>query len=81
MPQAISTKPVKGTRDFFPEDMALRQWLFGNGALAQLNGFQEYDTCILEHEELYIRKAGDEITGQLYNFETKAVAASACAQK
>ena len=31
-------------------------------------GFEPYDACVLESESLYIRKAGDEITGQLYNF-------------
>ena len=34
-------------------------------------GFEEYDRCVLEHEELYIRKAGDEISKQLYSFEDK----------
>ncbi|MEC9072885.1 MAG: histidine--tRNA ligase, partial [Myxococcota bacterium] len=34
-------------------------------------GYQEYDTCVLESEELYVRKAGDEITEQLYGFEDK----------
>jgi histidyl-tRNA synthetase len=72
MGEALSTKPVKGTRDFFPEEMALRQWLFNQWReVAARFGFQEYDTCVLEHEELYIRKAGDEITSQLYNFEDK----------
>ena len=65
-------RPVKGTRDFFPEDMAVRQWVFGHWRqVAARFGFTEYDSCILEHEELYIRKAGDEITSQLYNFEDK----------
>ena len=64
--------PVKGTRDFFPEQMRLRNWLFGIWkSLAEASGFEEYDTCVLEHEELYIRKAGDEITQQLYSFEDK----------
>lgn len=34
-------------------------------------GFEEYDAPVLESEELYIRKAGEEITQQLYNFEDK----------
>ena len=64
--------PVKGTRDFYPEELAQRNWLFGKFRETALKfGFEEFDTCILEHEELYIRKAGDEITGQLYNFEDK----------
>ena len=73
MANAISTKPVKGTRDFFPADMAVRNWLFDHWRhVAASFGFSEYDSCILEHEELYIRKAGDEITSQLYNFTDKS---------
>ncbi|MFP4522275.1 MAG: histidine--tRNA ligase [Fibrobacterota bacterium] len=64
--------PVKGTRDFYPEDLAIRRELFRRFRLtaAKFN-FQEYDSCVLESEELFIRKAGDEITGQLYNFTDK----------
>jgi histidyl-tRNA synthetase len=68
----IDTQPVKGTRDFYPEDMRVRTWLFGLWReVARRYGFEEYDACVLESEELYIRKAGDEITGQLYNFVDK----------
>tara|TARA_B100000676_G_C18005151_1_gene803266 strand:- start:99 stop:1373 length:1275 start_codon:yes stop_codon:yes gene_type:complete len=64
---------VKGTRDFFPKEMRLRNWLFDLWRKASLKaGFEEYDTCVLEHEDLYIRKAGDEISKQLYSFEDKA---------
>jgi len=62
----------KGTRDFFPEDMRLRTWLFGHfRAVAAEFGFVEYDAPVLESEELYVRKAGEEITNQLYNFVDK----------
>jgi histidyl-tRNA synthetase len=68
----IELQPVKGTRDFYPEDMRVRNWLFGHWrAIATKYGYEEYDACVLEHEQLYVRKAGDEITGQLYNFEDK----------
>ena len=64
--------PVKGTRDFFPKEMRLRNWLFDLWRKSSLKaGFEEYDTCVLEHEDLYIRKAGDEISKQLYSFEDK----------
>jgi histidyl-tRNA synthetase len=66
-------QPVKGTRDFYPDEMRLRNWLFGIWReTARSFGFEEYDACVLEHEELYIRKEGDEITEQLYNFEDKS---------
>ena len=63
---------VRGTRDFYPEDMRLRNWLFDNFDDAALShGFEEYDAPILEHEDLYTRKQGEEITQQLYNFQDK----------
>ena len=66
----IDLQPVKGTRDFYPPQLRLRNWLFSAWRKsAQQAGFEEYDSCVLEHEALYIRKAGDEISQQLYNFE------------
>jgi histidyl-tRNA synthetase len=63
---------VRGTRDFYPEDMRLRNWLFDNfDDAALLHGFEEYDAPVLEHEDLYTRKQGEEITQQLYNFQDK----------
>ena len=63
---------VRGTRDFYPEDMRLRNWLFDNFTNASLlHGFEEYDAPVLEYEELYTRKQGEEITQQLYNFQDK----------
>jgi histidyl-tRNA synthetase len=68
----IMTQGVRGTRDFYPEDMRLRNWLFDNfDDAALLHGFQEYDAPVLESEELYTRKQGEEITQQLYNFKDK----------
>lgn len=68
----IDLQPVKGTRDLYPEDMRVRTWLFGQWReVARSFGFEEYDACVLEHAELYIRKAGDEITKQLYEFRDK----------
>ncbi|MCZ6552249.1 MAG: histidine--tRNA ligase [SAR324 cluster bacterium] len=68
----IDLKPVRGTRDFYPAELRLRHWLFDiwRGTARQF-GFEEYDACVLESEALYVRKAGDEITGQLYNFDDK----------
>jgi len=63
---------VRGTRDFYPEDMRIRNWLFQKFHSSSLShGFEEYDSPIIEHEELYTRKQGEEITQQLYNFEDK----------
>lgn len=70
--EKLDLQPPKGTRDFYPEDMRLRNWLFGHWKeVASLYGFDEYDAPVLENEALYIRKAGEEVTQQLYNFEDK----------
>ena len=50
----------------------MRQWLFGEfEAVARLFGFEQFETPVLESEALFTRKAGDEITQQLYNFEAR----------
>jgi len=68
----LDTNPPKGTRDFYPEDMRLRTWLFDHWrSVASTYGFSEYDAPVLESEALYTRKAGEEVTQQLYNFMDK----------
>ncbi|XP_038970864.1 histidine--tRNA ligase, chloroplastic/mitochondrial-like isoform X2 [Phoenix dactylifera] len=68
----IDVNPPRGTRDFPPEDMRLRNWLFQNfREVSRLLSFEEVDFPVLESEALFIRKAGEEITQQLYNFEDK----------
>ena len=68
----LDLNPPKGTRDFFPEDKRLNNWLFNIWrGVANRYGFEEYDAPVVENEQLYIRKAGEEVTEQLYNFEDK----------
>ncbi|HEX5065095.1 MAG TPA: histidine--tRNA ligase [Myxococcota bacterium] len=63
-------QPPRGTRDFYPEDMRRREWLFGHfRAVAASFGYEEVDAPVLEHEELFTRKAGEEIVEQLFHFE------------
>ncbi|ONI02993.1 hypothetical protein PRUPE_6G232000 [Prunus persica] len=70
--QKIDVNPPKGTRDFPPEDMRLRNWLFYHfREVSRLFGFEEVDFPVLESEALYIRKAGEEIRDQLYCFEDR----------
>jgi histidyl-tRNA synthetase len=60
----------RGTRDFYPEDLRLRSWLFDHfRAVARSFGFEEIDAPILEYQELFTRKAGEEIVQQLYHFD------------
>jgi histidyl-tRNA synthetase len=62
--------PVKGTRDFPPEKLKLRNYLFENfRKISKLFGFEEYDSPILECTNIYERKQGEEITKQLFNFD------------
>jgi histidyl-tRNA synthetase len=68
--------PPSGTRDFYPADMRLRNWLFGHmKRTAAAFGFHEYDAPVLEHVQLYERKAGEEIVSQMYHFVTQDGAA------
>ncbi len=63
-------QPPRGTRDFYPEDLRRRNWLFDHfRETARLFSFEEIDAPILEHAELFTRKAGEEIVEQLYHFE------------
>jgi len=65
-------QPPSGTRDFFPEEMRERNWLFGNmREVARRFGFQEYDAPVLESVALFERSYGEEITEQMYNFVDK----------
>jgi histidyl-tRNA synthetase len=63
-------QPVKGTRDFYPEQMALRVWLYNTMRdVAESFGYQEYEAPILESLELYAAKSGAElVTKQSYAF-------------
>lgn len=63
---------LKGFRDFFPDDCAVRNYVFDHWCgVASRYGFVEYEGPILESTELYTKKSGDEITGQLFNFTDK----------
>ena len=59
----------RGTRDFYPEEMRQRSWLFAQfREVARRMGFEEVDAPVVEHAELFTRKAGEEIVDQLYHF-------------
>jgi histidyl-tRNA synthetase len=54
--------PVKGTRDFYPEAMAFRTWLYDKvRQVSQAFGYREYEAPYLERLELYAAKSGDEL--------------------
>jgi histidyl-tRNA synthetase len=59
-------------RDFFPEDMALRDHIFGSWQQAErVFGFSRYDASVVESLPLLQRKAGEEIVEQIYAFKDK----------
>jgi len=70
-----ATQPLqapKGTRDFYPEEMRLQNYLFDAWRKACLDfGFEEYEGPTFEHLELFTEKSGREIVTQLYNFKDK----------
>ena len=64
--------PVKGTRDFYPPDMARRNWIIdGWKKISVRNGFEEYDGPIFEYLKMFQIKSGDEIVDQLFSFKDR----------
>ncbi len=65
----MKIQPVKGTRDFYPPQMAVRNFIVDGWKSSSIrNGFVEYDGPIFEHLQMYQVKSGDEIVEQLFNF-------------
>ena len=68
----MKVQALPGFRDFYPADLALRSYIFETWRkVATRYGFEEYDGPPLESLDLYTTKSGEEIVGQLYNFEDK----------
>ena len=71
---------LPGFRDFYPEPLPhndvwscdARQYIFDQWrTIAKRYGFREYDGPPLEPLELFTTKSGEEIVGQLFDFEDK----------
>jgi histidyl-tRNA synthetase len=68
----MSQGALPGFRDFYPEQLATRNYLMSVWRdVARRYGFVEYDGPPLEPLDLYTKKSGDEIVGQLYTFTDK----------
>ena len=64
--------PVKGTRDFYPAEMAVRNWIIdGWKKVSVRNGFEEYDGPIFEYLKMFQIKSGDEIVEQLFSLQDR----------
>ncbi len=67
---ALNKAPYRGTRDFFPADMRLRNFIFHKMAeVSEQFAYEPYDGPLLEEVELYLAKSGEElINEQIYSF-------------
>lgn len=67
---ALNKQPYRGTRDFFPKDKRVRDYLFSvMTKTAESFGYESYDGPLLEEVELYKAKSGEElINEQIYSF-------------
>lgn len=69
----VGTEPYKGVRDFYPEDMAIQNYIFKiMRETAESFGYSEYGASVLEYTDLYKAKSGEEIVNeQTYTFTDK----------
>ena len=68
-----SLRVPRGMRDFYPEDMVVRNRIFDSWRVAaERHGFHPYDAPIVEHLDLLKRKSGEEIINQIYAFKDKS---------
>ncbi len=73
MASTASFTAPRGMRDFYPADMRERNRVFGAWRdAAETAGFEPFDACVVESLELLERKAGEEISRQIYGFEDKS---------
>jgi histidyl-tRNA synthetase len=69
----MQLEPPRGMRDFYPEDLELRDRIFAAWTDAStLHGFQRFEPPVVETFELLARKAGEEVAQQIYHFEDKS---------
>lgn len=70
---ANKIQTVKGTREFYPEQMALRNFIYEKvRAASRAFGYQEYDGPFIETIDLYAAKSGEELVKkQSFTFEDR----------
>ena len=65
-------KLLPGFRDFYPDECAVRNYIIAKWReAARCYGFVEYDGPMLESIDLYKKKSGGELVGQLFDFTDK----------
>lgn len=70
----ISTNPYKGTKDFYPDEMVIQNYIFdGWRYVCQSHGFLEYQTPVIEKAEIYRAKSGEDVGNkELFTFSDLA---------
>jgi histidyl-tRNA synthetase len=64
---------LAGFREFYPADCARRNYILTTWRnVARRYGFVEYDGPVVEPLELYKKKSGDELVGQMFTVATSA---------
>lgn len=62
---ALSTQAYKGTRDYYPEDKAIQNYIFQMWrTVVEQFGYQEYGTPLLEPLDIYEAKSGQELADE-----------------
>jgi histidyl-tRNA synthetase len=65
--QSRRFQPPRGTRDFYPADMAVRRYIESVWREVSINhGFEEVDGPTFEHLDLYTHKSGPGIVSELF---------------
>ncbi len=67
---SLSSASYKGTRDYYPDDMRVRNYIFDTWKRAVRRfGYEEYAAPMLEPLDVYTAKSGQELAGeQTYSF-------------
>ncbi len=66
-PKPAAIQAPSGTRDFYPLELARRRWIEDKWRkVAVRHGFEEIDGPTFEETELYTRKSGDGIVGEIF---------------
>ena len=61
----LNTGPYRGVKDFYPEDMAIQNYIFNTWRkVVENKGYVEYSASILEPTEIYTEKSGAEIINE-----------------
>lgn len=73
MADLLSTKPYKGSRDFYPKEMRQRNFMFETlKHTARSFGYEQIDAPLIEPIEIYLAKTSEEIVSQqIYSFEDR----------